>query len=104
MQLSIYINMSIIAEANAYSAQAEMLKALGHPMRIAIIQLLRNEGEKSVGEIQEHLMVEQAIASHQLGLMKSKGLLLCRRDGRNMYYQVRNERIFQIIDCIEKCV
>ncbi len=78
---------------------AEVLKTVAHPVRIAIIEVLEN-GEMCVGDIVEALGGKQAIISQQLNMMKDKGVLECRRDGVNVYYQVKNKNVIRLLDCI----
>lgn len=93
---------------SAYSAIAPellahigtVLKTLGHPVRLQIIQFLAN-GEERVSDIQTHIGLMQAATSHQLGLMKSKGILTSRREGATVYYSLANDFILKILDCLE---
>jgi ArsR family transcriptional regulator, virulence genes transcriptional regulator len=80
---------------------AEMLKAIAHPSRINIIDLLDKKGELSVTQIQEMIDLEQAQTSHHLRILKDKNILNCRRDGKNMYYSLKFEKLVMIIECIE---
>lgn len=82
---------------------SEMLKAIAHPIRIAIVDLLGADKKLTVTEIYETLNIEQAIASHHLGILKNKGVLLCERSGKNAYYFLKHQRLSQIIDCIDHC-
>jgi len=84
-------------------AAAEMLKALAHPMRIAIVNLLRDDNRLSVGDIFQKLGMEQAVASHHLRILKDRNILESERVGKNIIYHLKFERLSQIIDCIEKC-
>jgi ArsR family transcriptional regulator len=59
---------------------AEVLKAIAHPVRLQIVELLQAE-EMCVGDIAEAMGGKQAITSQQLNMMKAKGVLSCRRDG-----------------------
>lgn len=82
---------------------SDMLKAIAHPTRISIVGLL-DEGKKlSVTEIHETLEIEQAVASHHLNILKNKGVLLSKREGKNCIYELRHPRLSQIISCINKC-
>jgi DNA-binding transcriptional ArsR family regulator len=82
---------------------ANRLRAMAHPMRIAIIELLQQKEKLSVTEIYKKLKIEQASASHHLNILKGKGVLASRRDGKKIYYSLRNKTLVQIIDCINKC-
>ncbi len=81
---------------------ASKLRAIAHPMRIAIIDLL-NETQMSVTEIYNKLNIEQAAASHHLNILKSKGVLNSKRDGKKIYYSLKNQTLTEIIDCINRC-
>jgi DNA-binding transcriptional ArsR family regulator len=78
---------------------AEILKALAHPVRLQIIELLENN-EKCVGDIMEALGIKQSITSQQLNMMKDKGVLSCRRDGAKVYYRIENKSVIKLLHCI----
>ena len=69
---------------------AERLKALSEPLRLRIVDLLRN-GERTVGEISESLKVELVTASHHLQILKNAELVTPRRDGRFIYYTLSKD-------------
>src|SRR5262245_44997728 len=64
---------------------ADRLKALGEPLRLRIVDLLRN-GELTVGDISEKLDTELVTISHHLQILKNADLVTPRRDGRFIYY------------------
>jgi len=82
---------------------ASKLRVIAHPMRIAIIELLLDNKKLNVTEIYGSLGIEQASASHHLNLLKNKGILSSKRDGKNTFYFLKHNAINQIIDCISKC-
>ncbi len=82
---------------------SEMLKAIAHPMRIAIVDMLADEQSLTVTEIHETLKIEQAVASHHLSIMKNKGVLISERNGKNCHYKLKHPRLSQIVSCIDKC-
>jgi DNA-binding transcriptional ArsR family regulator len=82
---------------------ASMLKAIAHPMRIAIIRLLENGDKKTVTEIHNVLNIEQSTTSHHLGILKDKGVLASKRDGKNTYYFLKHDSLKNIITCVSKC-
>ncbi|OFX42470.1 MAG: transcriptional regulator [Bacteroidetes bacterium GWA2_30_7] len=82
---------------------ANMLKAMSHPVRIAILSMLEEGKKLSVTEIHEHLKIEQSAASHHLGILKDKGVLASKRDGKNTYYYLKHDSLSKIIDCISNC-
>jgi DNA-binding transcriptional ArsR family regulator len=90
-------------ELNKLETASEMLKAIAHPVRIAIVELLGANQKKNVTEIYEVLKIEQAVASHHLSILKNKGVLISERSGKNCYYSLKHQRLSQIIECINKC-
>ena len=78
---------------------AEVLKAVAHPIRLQIVEVLQ-DGERCVGQIAETLGEKQAITSQQLNIMKSKGVVACRRDGAKIYYRLENENVIRVLDCV----
>jgi DNA-binding transcriptional ArsR family regulator len=82
---------------------AGRLRAIAHPMRIAVIELLSQGEELCVTEIYSQLEVEQATASHHLNIMKNKGVLKSRRDGKKIFYSLVNNTLADIVHCISKC-
>src|SRR5512136_1623220 len=82
---------------------ASMLKAIAHPLRIAILNQLGNGKKLTVTEIHELLKIEQSTASHHLGILKDKGVLASKRDGKNSYYFFKHENLTDILNCISKC-
>jgi len=82
---------------------ANMLKAIAHPVRIAILNQLNNGKKLTVTEIHELLKIEQSTTSHHLGILKDKGVLASKRDGKNSYYFLKHENITDILSCISQC-
>ena len=82
---------------------ASKLRAIAHPMRIAIIDLLTVNSKMTVTEIYEYLKIEQASASHHLNILKNKGLLNSKRDRKMIYYSLKFEHLTEVIDCINRC-
>ncbi len=78
---------------------AEVLKAVAHPVRLQIIELLE-QGEMCVGDLVKRLGVPQAVASQQLGLMKDKQVLQCRRAGTKVFYSIKNSNVIKLLHCV----
>lgn len=81
--------------------RVEFFKALAHPVRIKILRLLR-PGEKSVTELQETLGLEPSTVSQQLAILRTKNLVVARKDGTKALYTVRDPQIFQLLDCAKE--
>jgi ArsR family transcriptional regulator len=82
---------------------ASMLKAVAHPMRLSILQLLEREGKLSVNEICDKLSTEQSLTSHHLSNMKLKGILSCEREGQRILYYVKIVELSNLLRCMEAC-
>ncbi|HUT46314.1 MAG TPA: metalloregulator ArsR/SmtB family transcription factor [Sedimentisphaerales bacterium] len=78
---------------------AEVLKAVAHPVRLQIVELLETK-EMCVGDIVMALGGKQAITSQQLNMMKDKGVLNCRRNGTKVYYRIENQNVVRLLHCI----
>jgi DNA-binding transcriptional ArsR family regulator len=77
--------------------KAEFFKALAHPVRIKILEKLR-DSEKSVTELQTLLGIDQSGVSQQLSVLRAKGLLVARKNGTSVYYSVKDPLLFQLLD------
>jgi len=77
--------------------KAEFFKALAHPLRISILDALR-EGELTVNEISQRFDVEPANASQQLAVLRNRNMVITRKDGANVYYSVSDKTLFKLLD------
>jgi len=77
--------------------KAEFFKALAHPMRIAVLDELRN-GETAVNDLCARLGVEQSSLSQQLAVLRIRNIVIGRKDGPNVYYSVRDKAVFKLLD------
>jgi ArsR family transcriptional regulator len=77
--------------------KAEFFRILGHPVRVRILELLR-DGERTVGDLQLQLQMDSSGTSQHLGILRKQGVLDSRREGTSVYYSVRDPRIFQLLE------
>jgi|YNPMSStandDraft_1061717.scaffolds.fasta_scaffold00111_20 DNA-binding transcriptional ArsR family regulator len=96
-------DISFLLNIEALNEAAEMLKAMAHPVRIAILKLLSNGKPLTVSEIHEILNIEQSTTSHHLSIMKTRNIVCSKRKGKNIYYTISHERIKNILMCIQQC-
>lgn len=87
-----------------FEMAANMLKAIAHPMRLAIVKYLDQGKKLTVTEIHNLLQIEQSTTSHHLGILKDKGVLASKREGKNTYYYLKHENLSKIIECMSQCV
>ena len=83
-----------------YSALAEILKAMAHPSRLKMLDALR-EGERCVGDLQELVGSDLSTVSRHLSVMRSAGLLSSRREGNQIFYELRVPCVMKTFACIE---
>lgn len=77
--------------------KTQLFKTMGHPTRLRILELLRT-GEKTVGELQQALDIDPSSVSQQLSVMRTRQLVDARKQGTSVYYTVRDELVFDIMD------
>lgn len=84
-------------ETHGYKWQAKVAKALAHPTRIAILEILRR-GEICVCEMSPEFETSQASISQHLAVLRDNNLVVARREGTRMIYRVTDERVFRVLD------
>jgi ArsR family transcriptional regulator len=86
-----------------YTAEAKLFKALMHPARLAILEILRN-GDECVCHLEAALGYRQAYISQHLMILREAELVEDRRDGWNIYYRVVKPEIFPLIDTVSELI
>ena len=81
--------------------KASIFRALSHPTRIAILEVLRDT-ELSARTIQEKLGVEQANLSQHLAILRSHQIVLNRKDGNQVFYSIRNPMLVEVLDIMRR--
>jgi DNA-binding transcriptional ArsR family regulator len=82
-----------------FEKQAEIAKAIAHPLRIAIINFLK-DGERCVCDIAEHVVSERSNVSRHLSVMANAGLLESRKDGLKVIYRLKYTCIVDFFACV----
>jgi DNA-binding transcriptional ArsR family regulator len=80
-----------------YELKAGLFRALGHPARVRILELLR-DGERSVGSLQGELGLESGATSQHLAALRRVGLVESRREGTSVFYRAADERVFDLLE------
>jgi DNA-binding transcriptional ArsR family regulator len=83
--------------------KAEFFKALAHPARIRVLEILRG-GERSVAEILAEVDLQAPHLSQQLGVMRRAGLIRARKVGTNVYYSVTDPDIFELLEVAKRII
>ncbi len=84
-----------------YEMHAEMCKVFSNPTRLEILNLLREE-EMTVTALMEKTKLSQANISQHLAIMKSKGIVASRRDGKNIHYRIAYPKIIKAFDILRE--
>jgi len=81
--------------------KSEFFKALSNPLRIRILELLR-DGDKYVHELQKHMGVESAVVSQQLAILRNKNIVLGVKDGTKVMYSIKDPLLFDLLDIVKR--
>ncbi len=86
-----------------YELKAEFFRALGHPARVRVLQLLRG-GEMTVGALQAALALDSSGTSQQLAALRKQGLVESRRDGTSVYYRLKDPRTLELLELARQII
>lgn len=88
-------------EPSIFDIQAEFCKAMGHPVRLKLLHLLR-EGPMNVGDLARRLELPQTLVSRQLHVLRYGGIVTCDRRGNEMIYRLADEKIGDVCDLVRQ--
>lgn len=80
---------------------AKYFRGLGDPSRLRILELLRREGELSVGELVQRLRLPQPKVSNHLACLRWCGFIEARREGRTVYNRIADPRVAAMLELAE---
>lgn len=86
--------------SDIYRHRAEIVKAMAHPSRLAILDALA-QGERCVCELQRVVGGDVSTVSKHLAVMKSAGLVVGRKEGLQVFYRLRTPCVLQVFDCVD---
>ena len=89
-------------EAPELAETAERLRRAGHPLRLAMIELLHRDPAMCVCALASALGVEQATLSRHLRILKDGGLVRSRRDGANVFYSLDGDAASTLLRQLEE--
>jgi ArsR family transcriptional regulator len=84
-----------------FEIQAELCRAMGNPLRMEIVHLLRN-GPLNVNEITSAVEQHQATVSRNLTILRNAGIVLTQRDGNNILYRVANPKLVDVCNLMRE--
>jgi len=83
---------------------AQVLRALNHSLRQEILQTIGERGRITVTELYVKLKLEQSVASQHLAILRKQNFVTTKRDGKQIYYSVNNDRVHNVIDLARKII
>lgn len=86
----------LVIDNNLLKKAALVYRAIRHPLRQKIMQLVNRNGEMTVTSIYKKLKLEQPVASQHLAILRHAGFMNTRRDGQSIFYSVNQGRVDQI--------
>lgn len=81
-----------------HEMKANLFRVLGHPARVRLLEILRDEGECSVGALQAELELDSGGTSQHLAALRRIGLVESRREGTSVFYRVPDRRVFELLE------
>lgn len=84
-----------------YEKNSQVLKALAHPIRLKILEILL-DNEYCVNDVSNALNIPQSISSHHLTILKNRRIVLSHKNGARAYYIVKNDLAKGIISILKK--
>lgn len=76
--------------------KAELFKALGHPARIRVLEIL-SEGERSVGDMQPVAGIQLSHLSQQLAVLRRAGVVTARKEGTTVFYAIKDPAVVELL-------
>lgn len=83
------------------AAQAELIKALANPARLAVLHELQR-GERTATQLVRSCGLSKANLSQHINLLKREGLVRCVKHGTFCYYSLSDRRLTRVLDLLDK--
>lgn len=96
------MQMDLKKDYDELEKSSELLKALGHPVRLCIARGLWNNGEMKVGDMQDCLELPQSTVSQHLNTLKKAGIISGERSGTEIYYRLTNRSVEEVLRVLFK--
>ena len=91
-------------EVDLYKMRAVVLKALAHPDRLRVFDLLSGQGERCVCDIAEALEISQPMTSKHVAMLRDAGLLDSRKEGALVFYRVSTPCLVEFFKCLDRSI
>lgn len=77
--------------------KAEFFRALAHPVRIRLLEMLSSSGRQSVHALQQKLAIDQPIVSQQLARLRASGIVVSRKEGTTVWYALADPLLADLL-------
>ena len=94
-------SLEVALSAPVSEVKAELFKALGHPARIRVLEVL-SEGERSVSDMQPLVGIESSHLSQQLGILRRAGLVTTRKEGVSVIYSLVDPTLAELLEVAKR--
>ena len=91
-------------KTDIYEMRSSIVKALGHPVRLKLLDILSSTNEKCVCELVEEVGSSQSTTSKHLSILKAAGILTTRKEGLKTYYEVRTPCVATFFSCLDSII
>ncbi len=92
----------LMLEEDKLRSAMRKFRAVSHPKRLEIIVMLTDLPKMNVTQIYTQLKLDQPAVSFHLKLLKMSGILIGKREGKEIYYSLNKENLVKLIDCIDR--
>ena len=83
-----------------YEARAEIIKAMAHPSRLYMVDIL-SRGERCVGDLTDMIEADMSTISKHLNILRTAGIVEVRKEGTRMYYRLKVPCVLNFFGCVE---
>lgn len=90
-------------DMNKLNKAAHMLRVVAHPVRMGMIEALKEVKQLSVSEIQSIVETSQSMTSQHLAALRHIGVVASRKEANICYYYLQNRKVLKLLDCVQRC-
>lgn len=94
---------TILADKDKLKRISRMMKTIGHPSRLLIVDLLLDRGKLPVRDISEAINISQSNTSQHLKALEDIEILYSERQGTSVFYGILNMSVAKLMNCVNEC-
>ena len=88
--------------ADVLEDAAAVLRAIGHPLRLRLLEILGQRGESNVTALCEASEAPQPLVSQQLARLRHEGVLAATREGSQVFYRIARREVLGLLECVRR--